>query len=728
MRNAIGIFLLLSLFSCKTDQKEDSAGILPEFRDLAVRYPETFRDTSVVDDYFGTKVADPYRWLEDENSPEALRWIGQQQSLTNNYLKYIPYREAIRRRLTELWNYERYTSPIRRGEYYYMFKNDGLQNQDVLFRMAKLDSPLETVLDPNRFSSDGTVSLGEIAFSKDGSRLAYQISDAGSDWRSILVRDLSSGRNLQDTVRWVKFSQVAWSGDGFFYSRYPEPLPGEALAGSNEFHQVYYHKLGTSQSEDVLAFADRRNPKRNIYARTTDDERFLVLSVVESTSGNALYFRDLRTDDPTFVPIVEGFDHDFELIGSEENNLYILTNFKAPNKRLLRINTQQPGARYWQEVIPASEDVLQEAYFFGGKLILHYLHDAYSQLKVFSTEGKEEKTIELPGIGTVLEVSGRKDSPEAFYTFSSLIQPNTIYRLDLNSFGQSVFKQPKSAFDSDAYEVKQVRYKSYDGVEVPMFIVHKKGMKLNGNHPTLLYGYGGFDIPVLPVFNRTRFMLFPVILENGGVCAVASIRGGGEFGTAWHEAGTKHRKQNVFDDFQAAAEYLIANQYTNSTKLGIHGASNGGLLVGACLVQRPDLYAVALPAVGVLDMLRYQKFTIGWAWADDYGLSDNEEDFNYLYAYSPLHNVTRQKYPATLITTADHDDRVVPAHSFKFGSALQANQESNAPVLIRIESSAGHGAGTPTSKRIEAGADMLSFMLYNMKEGVIYSAAPEDEN
>ncbi|MCO6487355.1 MAG: S9 family peptidase [Phaeodactylibacter sp.] len=728
MRKTICIVLLAGLSACNTDSGKEGVGIMPEFKDIQVQYPGAYRDTAVVDEYFGMKVADPYRWLEDEGSPSTRRWVGQQQSLTENYLKYVPYRDAIRRRLGQLWDYERYSPPIRRGDYYYLFKNDGLQNQDVLFRMAKPDSPLEAVLDPNRFSADGTVSLGEFAFSRDGALLAYQVSEAGSDWRTILVRDLAAGRNLRDTVRWVKFSEVAWFRDGFFYSRYPEPRPGEALTGANEFHQVYYHKVGTPQSEDVLAFADRRYPKRNVHAETTEDERYLVLSVSESTSGNALYFRDLAADDLSFIPIVEDFGNDFEVIGSDENNLYVLTNYKAPNKRILRISTRQPGARYWQEAVPPAADVLQEAYLFGGKLVVHYLHDASSQLKVFSTEGQEEKTISLPGIGAVLEVAGRRDSPEVFYEFSSLVQPETIYRLDLATFEQEVYKQPESGFDGSDYEIRQVRFQSYDGTEVPMFVVHRKGMRLNGAHPTLLYGYGGFDIPVLPVFNRTRYMLFPVVLENGGVCAVANIRGGGEFGSDWHKAGTKHRKQNVFDDFQAAAEYLIANQYTQPSKLAIHGASNGGLLVGACLVQRPDLYAVALPAVGVLDMLRYQKFTIGWAWAEDYGLSDNKEDFDYLFAYSPLHNITPQKYPATMITTADHDDRVVPAHSFKFGAALQARQEGSAPILIRIESSAGHGAGSPTSKRIEAGADMLAFMLYNMKEGVIYPAGPGADN
>ena len=722
MRKAIGIFLLLALLSaCKNDgQGGDANQIVPNFRDIKIQYPETYRDTAVVDDYFGQKVADPYRWLEDDNSEQTSRWVQTQQSLTENYFKNIPYREAIRNRLSALWNYERYSAPMKRGDYYYIFKNDGLQNQDVLYRMASLEGPMEPVLNPNNFSTDGTVALGEYSFSADGSLLAYQASEAGSDWRTIYIKDLSSGGMLKDTVRWVKFSGISWFRDGFFYSRYPVPKEGEALAGKNEFHQVFYHRVGTSQEEDDIVYADRLHPLRNAAAEVTDDEHFLILSTSESTSGNALYFRDLRTNTPYFTPVVETFDYDFTVAGSDDNGIYVLTNYKAPNRRLIRISTRQPDVRYWQEIIPEAKDVLQEAHLFGGKLVTHYLHDAYSQAKVFSLEGKEEQILELPGIGTILNFSGKADSPELFYEFTSLVQPATIYRSDLQTKKQSVYKKPEISFDGDAYVVKQIQYKSYDGAMIPMFIVHRKGLKLDGTNPTLLYGYGGFDIPVLPIFNRTRYMLFPVVLENGGVCAVANIRGGGEFGKAWHDAGTKHQKQNVFDDFQAAAEYLIVNKYTSPQKLAIHGASNGGLLVGACLTQRPDLYAVALPAVGVLDMLRYQKFTIGWAWANDYGSSDNKEDFDYLFAYSPLHNITRQRYPATLITTADHDDRVVPAHSFKFAATLQARQQGDAPILIRIEPSAGHGAGKPTSKRIEEGTDMLAFMFYNMKEGFWY--------
>lgn len=714
MRKNSWLLLLLPLLaSCGDGGRGESGLILPEFRDIRVKYPETFRDTTVVDDYFGKKVGDPYRWLEDGGSEAAARWLQQQRSLTENYFSNIPYREAIRNRLAALWNYERYSAPMKRGNYYYIFKNDGLQNHDVLFRMASLDGPMEPVLNPNNFSPDGTASLGEYGFSKDASLLAYQVSEGGSDWRTIFVRDLSTGGMLKDTVRWVKFSPVSWYRDGFFYSRYPEPRAGEGPSARNEFHQVYYHRVGTPQSEDELAYTDRRNPQRYASAEVTEDERFLILYTSESTGGNALYFRGLSTGDPFFTPVVETFDYDFTVVGNDQNALYVLTNHKAPNGRLIRISTLQPDVRYWEEVIPESADVLQEAYLFGGKIVAHYLHDASSQARVFSLDGAPGQSLKLPGMGAILNFSGRPDSSEVFYEFTALTQPPTVYRLGLNTMAQSVYKQPETGFDSRAYVVQQVKYKSYDGTMVPMFIVHRKGLKLDGARPTLLYGNGGFGIPVLPVFNPTGYMLFPVVLENDGVCALANIRGGGEFGKAWHEAGAKGRKQNTFDDFQAAAEYLIANNYTSPKKLAIHGASNGGLLVGACLAQRPDLYAVALPSAGVFDMLRYQKFTIGWAWADDYGASDNRAGFDYLMSYSPLHNIGREAYPATLITTAGHDGIVVPAHSFKFAAALQAHQQGNAPLLIRIEP----GAGASTGKRIAQGADMLAFLFYNMKEG-----------
>jgi prolyl oligopeptidase len=706
-------------FSCGEDSQQAHTS-QEGYKHIDVEYPDTYEDTTVVEDYFGTLIRDPYRWLEDDNSASTLRWVKQQQSLTENYLSHIPYRSAIQQRLEKLWNYERYDIPQKRGDYFYLFKNDGLQNQDVLYRMPALDGQMEEVLNPNRFAGSGTTSLGEISFSGDGSLLAYQVSVAGSDWKQIYVKDLESGQTLRDTISWVKFSGISWYQDGFFYSRYPAPPEGEELAGKNEFHQLYYHRVGTSQEEDLLIFADRQFPQRNVQAQTTENEHFLTLSTSQSTSGNALYFRDLRTNELAFSPIVENFDNDYTVVGSSGNDLFILTNYKAPNNRLLKVNTQRLAEQYWEEVLPESENSLQEVELAGDYILAHYLRDAFSELKVYKRDGSLEKTIKLPGYGTILDISSSKDHNTVYIKYTTFLQPETVYILSMNDFKLDVFRRPEVDFNSGDYEVKQVKYTSYDGTEVPMFIIHKKGLRLNGEHPTLLYGYGGFNISYTPQFNRTRVMLFPVILENGGVCAVANIRGGGEYGTDWHQAGTKQNKQNVFDDFQAAAEYLIANQYTRPDKLAIHGRSNGGLLVGACMVQRPDLFKVAIPSVGVLDMLRYHKFTIGWAWETDYGRSDEQEAFEYLNAYSPLHNVQSTAYPATMITTADHDDRVVPAHSYKFAATLQAKQKGENPVLIRIDSSSGHGAGKPTAKRIEEGADILSFMFHNMKSSVHY--------
>lgn len=690
------------------------------FKKITVLYPEAYRDSTQSDNFHGLQVSDPYQWLEDENSPSTEFWVKSQQSITNKYLEQIPYREAIKNRLESIWNYERTSVPNKKGNYYYIFKNNGLQNQDVLYRMSSLSGNMEEVLNPNTFSTDGTASLGEYSFSKDGSLLAYQISEGGSDWRTIRIKDLESGKILDDKIDWVKFSAISWYQDGFFYSRYPAPEEGNELSGENKFHQVYYHKVGTAQSEDELIFADRVHPQRNIYTTTTGDERFLILSISESTSGNALYFQDLRSGDPSFIPVVEDFNNDFEVIDNIGRQLLVKTNYKAPNQRIVQISTSRPEEAYWEEIIPESEDVLQEAKLLGGKIVAHYIHNASSKAVIYSTNGKQEKEIALPEIGTITQLNGQKNEDEAFFGFTSFTSPETSYSLDMVDLSIAVYKNPKIDFASAEYETKQIWYESYDGQKIPMFVIHKKGLTLDGSNPTLLYGYGGFNISVLPQFNRTRINLFPIVLENGGVCAVANIRGGGEFGKDWHKAGTKDQKQNVFDDFQAAAEYLIANKYTSSDKLAIYGRSNGGLLVGACMTQRPDLYRVAIPAVGVMDMLRYHKFTIGWAWATDYGRSDNPKDFDYLFSYSPLHNIAADKYPATFITTADHDDRVVPAHSYKFTSELQFKQQSKSPVLIRIDASAGHGAGKPISMKIEEAADVLSFMFYNMEEDIKY--------
>jgi len=704
---------LIILSACENISSKGGKEV--DFQPIPVNYPQTYQDTSVVDDYFGKTVSDPYRWLENEGSEGVTNWIRAQNRLTFSYLEKIPYRSAFQERLTEVWNYERMQAPFKSGERYYFFKNDGLQNQDVLYAQTTLDAEPEVVLNPNQLSQDGTVALGEIAFSRDGSLLAVQLSEGGSDWRRIRILDVESKQFLPDEIEWVKFSDISWAGAGFFYSRYPEPTDS-TLSEVNEFHQVYYHRVGTNQEEDQLVFADRRNPQRNFYTQSTEDERFLVLNVVESTSSNALYFRDLRSSNVAFTPIVETFEYDFEVIGNVGEYLLVLTNFQAPKQRLIRINARQPEQGFWEEVIPEGDNVLQTAQLIGGRIVTTYLNEASHQLRIFTINGAELGELPLPGLGTITAIEGRFDDPEAFFEYTSFTQPVTIYKLDMDALNYVKFRAPKLDFNPEDYVTEQVWFQSYDGTRIPMFVTHQKGLSLDGLNPTLLYGYGGFNVSVLPRFSTSRIPL----LENGGIYAVANIRGGGEFGEAWHQAGTKANKQNVFNDFQAAAEYLTANRYTSAPKLAIEGRSNGGLLVGACITQRPDLYQVAFPGVGVLDMLRYHQFTIGWAWASDYGTSETQEGFDYLISYSPLHNVEPANYPATLVTTADHDDRVVPAHSFKFTSALQANQTGSNPVLIRVETSAGHGAGKPVNKRINEAADMLSFMFYNMKENVIY--------
>ncbi len=697
-----------------------------KFNKIPVHYPSVYQDSSVIDNYHGKQVADPYRWLEDDNSAETKDWVKAQNQVTFNYLDQIPFRNALKDRLSKIWNYERFSTPFKEAGKYYFFKNDGLQNQSVLYVQDDLETEPKPVLDPNQFSDDGTASLGVYAFSKDGTKLAYQVSEGGSDWRTVYVLDLTTGKKLSDKIEWIKFSSISWHGDGFYYSRYPTPRQGDELSGKNSFHQVYYHKLGTAQSEDQLIFADRSRPDRGFFANTTKDERFLTIGIWESTSGNALYFRDQNKEDLDFTPITESFISDFNVIDNIGKKLLVLTNYKAPNNRLVVINSEVPDEDYWEDMIPEKTDVLQSVDLLGGKIVATYIHQASSKVVVFDMEGKEEANIELPGIGTVESWKGKKEDQTVYYSFASFTQPPTIYALDMTTLESTIFKKPNIDFDASQYVTKQVWYESMDGTKVPMFITHKKGLKMDGKRPTLLYGYGGFDISLLPEFNLTRLNLGPIFLENGGIFAVANIRGGGEFGKKWHEAGTKAKKQNVFNDFIVAAEYLIAEKYTSSEKLSIYGRSNGGLLVGACMTQRPDLYQVALPAVGVLDMLRFHKFTIGRAWGVDYGLSEDPDAFDYLFAYSPVHNIEETKYPATMVTTGDHDDRVVPAHSFKFISELQSKHKGDDPVLVRVETSAGHGDGKPTSKKIEEAADVLSFTFYNLKEDIKYEEEVEE--
>jgi prolyl oligopeptidase len=673
--------------------------------------PITRKDPSVVDDYFGTKVADPYRWLEDDNSEETKAWVKAQNAVTFSYLDKIPYRKDVKNRLEKIWNYEKYGSPFKEGGKYFFFKNDGLQNQSVLYVQDNLNAPPSVMLDPNTLSKEGIVALAGISFNKAGDKLAYQLSKAGSDWQSIHVKDLKTGETLKDEIDWVKFSGVQWLGDGFLYSRYPEPKKGDELKGALINHKVYFHKIGTSQAEDELIFEDKDNPKRNIYSKVTEDERFICVSVSEGTSGNMLLIKDTKNPSAGFVKVADNFEKDWQVIDNEGDWIYIETNYKAPKSRIIAVNIATPDEKNWKEIVAEDKnDVLQSGGIIGGKLETVWLHNAASKVKFHDLSGKLLNELELPGIGTTGGVSGKRDEKVGYYSFSSFTRPPTIYELDLETMKSKIFKAPKVDFESDKYETKQVWYTSKDGTKVPMFISYKKGVKLNGKNPTLLYGYGGFNISQQPQFSISRAML----LEMGGIYAVANIRGGGEFGEAWHKAGTKERKQNVFDDFIAAAEYLIKEKYTSNQFLAIQGGSNGGLLVGACMTQRPELFKVAFPAVGVLDMLRYHKFTIGRAWSVDYGMSEKEDNFKYLYPYSPLHNVKKAKYPATLITTGDHDDRVVPAHSFKFAATLQENHTGTTPALIRIETSGGHGAGKPTSKVIEEGADILSFMFYSM--------------
>jgi prolyl oligopeptidase len=679
-----------------------------------LHYPETRMD-DIRDDYFGNEIADPYRWLEDDNSDETKEWVRSQNEVTFGYLANIPFRQNINKRLHELWNYERYSTPWRKGNYYFYFKNDGMQNQSVLYVKEGLDAEPRILLDPNEMSEQGVISITMLGVSGNARYLAYGLSTGGSDWTEIYVMDLQTGQNLKDHIKWVKFSGIAWEGDGFYYSRYDEPEPGEALKGSNEFHKVFYHKLGTSQKDDKLIFSDPDQPRRNFSAQTTEDERFIIIYESQSTSGNTVWVKDNLNPGKGFVKIIDGFDNENHVIDHLDGQLMVFTNHDAPMYRVVLINPANSTS--WKEIIAETENVLVNINLIGGKIISTYLQDANSKAYIHDINGNLEAAIELPAIGTLGSFSGRKEDNVAFFAFSSFNFPTTIFQFDVNTNKWDEYFAPQIDFNPLDYEVHQVFYPSKDGTQIPMFIVHKKGIKLNGKNPTLLYGYGGFNVSLTPGFNPSRLIL----LENGGIYVMANLRGGGEYGRSWHDAGRQLNRQNVFDDFIAAAEFLIKNKYTSPEKLAIQGGSNGGLLVGAAMTQRPDLFKVAFPAVGVLDMLRYHKFTIGWAWADDYGTSDDEEHFHNLLAYSPLHNLREGvHYPATLITTADHDDRVVPAHSFKFAAGLQKAHQGENPVLIRVDVEAGHGAGKPISKIIEEHTDIWSFLFYNTGVKPIY--------
>jgi len=674
-------------------------------------YPTT-RKVEQVDNYHGTPVSDPYRWLEDDNSPETAKWVEAQNRVTFDYLEKIPFRGQLKQRLEQLYNYPKFGSPSRKGEYYLFSKNDGLQNQNVLYIQKGLSGTPEVLLDPNRWSTDGTVRLSAFALSKDGKYAAIGVSRSGSDWQEYQVMEVSTRRMLADAVKWVKVSSPAWSGNGFFYSRYPEPKKGYELSTRNEDHQVWYHRVGSAQSEDQLVYSDPTNPQRFHLIQTTEDEHFAILTISDrgkGKKGNSILYRDLAKGEKQFHPIVaEIGDDSYSVVDNIGEKFLVETNHRAPNGRVVLFDPAKPGE--WQEVLPEKPEPLESVTTAGGKLFATYLKDVTTKAFVYTLSGKLENEVSLPGPGSAGGFGGNYDDKSVFYNFTSLNFPPSIFRYDIATRKSTLYRAAQiPGYRAEDYETKQVFYTSKDGTRVPMFLVHRKGVRLDGKNPTLLYGYGGFNITTSPTFSALRIAL----LERGFVYASANLRGGGEYGEKWHEAGTKLRKQNVFDDFIAAAEWLIANRYTSSERLAIQGGSNGGLLVGAVMNQRPELFKVAIPQVGVMDMLRFHKFTIGWNWIADYGSSDNPAEFNALYAYSPLHNLKEISYPATLVTTADHDARVVPAHSFKYAATLQERQRGRAPVLIRIETKSGHGASN-TAKQLEGTADVYSFILHEM--------------
>ena len=679
---------------------------------MKIKYPPTRAD-DLVEELHGVPVADPYRWMEDLDSDELRQWIDAQNELTFGLLDSSPLREEIRQRMTTLWNYEKVSPPTKKAGRYFYFYNDGLQNQDVLYWMDSLDGEPKLLMDPNTLSEDSTVALSGAAISPDGQYLAYGIADAGSDWQTWHVRRVEDAADLEDRVEWVKFSGASWDGktEGFFYSRYDAP-EGEALKQANYFHKLYYHRLGTDQSEDKLIY-DRPDQKGWLFwSDVSEDGRYLVINIAQGTAAeNGIFILDLANPGNDVVELLPEFDAEYLFVGNDGPRLYFRTDQNAPQQRLVAIDLAHPEPADWVEIIPEAEDKLEFVDYVGSRFICTYLHDAANEVKFFKPDGTPDGDLALPGPGTVLGFGGRSDDEETFYKFSSFTTPGTVYRLDLVTREVSVFRRPALAFDPEDYVTKQVFYQSKDGTKVPLFISHRKDLKITGDTPTYLYGYGGFNIPIPAAFSVPNL----VWMERGGIYAQAQLRGGGEYGRAWHEGGMLHNKQNVFDDFIAAAEYLIAQGYTRKEKLVVGGRSNGGLLVGAVLTQRPDLFGVALPNVGVLDMLRFHKFTIGWAWVSDYGSPDEKADFKTLLAYSPLHNIREGvAYPPTMVMTGDHDDRVFPAHSFKFAAALQHAQAGEAPVVIRIETRAGHGAGKPTAKLIEEFADMWTFALMHM--------------
>lgn len=702
------VFLFSMLLSCRNKNSME---------EFDLKYPETKTD-SVFDTYFGVKVHDPYRWLENDKSEETAEWVKKQNELTFSYLERIPYRQKIKERLLKIWDYPKISAPVNiKGKYFY-FKNDGLQNQSALFYSEKLKSTERVVVDPNELDKDGNISLSTFSVSDNGKYIAYSLSKAGSDWQEIYVKELETNKLLDDKIEWVKFSGIAWYNDGFFYSRYPDPGKQSKLSAVNKDSKIYYHKLGTKQSEDILIYEDPQNPEIGFSPAVTESKKYLIIYASVSTSGNAVYLKDLTKENSKIIKFIDDFNYDFSLVDEVGNKFYFLTNYNAPKYKIIEVNALNPSLKTAKDFIPESESVLQNVSFIGGKFILTYLENAYSKVKIFNNSGKYLYDLDNENIGTISGFGGERNDKITFYTFTSFTHPPTVYKYDIERNVSSLHEKPKLDFNSEDYLTKQVFYKSKDGTIVPMFIIHKKGINLDGNNPTLLYGYGGFNISLTPYFSPSRC----IWLEQGGIIAVANLRGGGEYGENWHKAGTLLNKKNVFNDFIAAAEYLISEKYTSPKRLAIQGGSNGGLLVGAVVNIRPDLFSVALPAVGVMDMLRYHKFTIGRYWASDYGTSeDSKELFEYLYSYSPYHNINENiEYPAILVTTADHDDRVVPAHSFKYIAKLQNTYKGENPVLIRIETKAGHGAGKSTTKLIDEITDIYTFTFFNLDFTPVY--------
>ncbi|MCE9540917.1 MAG: prolyl oligopeptidase family serine peptidase [Bacteroidetes bacterium] len=703
MYKKLSPMIILSVFAdCGSNEKKEQKKL---------QYPSS-RKKDTVDTYFGTKVADPYRWLEDDKSAETGDWVKAQNIVTYDYLSTIPFREKMKERLTKIWNFEKRSTPFKKKNYYFFYKNDGIQNQSVLYVQLGLNGTPKILLDPNTLAADGTVSLDQLSISKDAKYLAYSINRAGSDWSEIYIMEIESGKKLSDEIKWVKFSDIAWKGDGFYYSAYGAPKEGGSeLSNINEYNKIFYHAVGDIQSKDALVYEDKKNPLLNFSARTTDDQKILLLYGSESTSGTSLAVKELDKPNSSFITLVNNFENNYTVIHNEGNKLFVVTDKGAPKYQLLEIDIHgKPDYENWKKIIPESNDLLENVSICNKKLVAKYLKDVTSRLYVFDMNGKKENEIKLPGICKVDAFDSDKEDSLAFFSYNTFTAPPIIYKYNILNNKMDVWFKPQIDFKSDEYETKQVFYPSKDGTKIPMFITHKKGLVLDGTNPCFLFGYGGFNSYYSPEFRIDR----AVFLENGGVYAIPGLRGGGDYGEDWHKAGIKCLKQNVFDDFIAAAEYLVKEKYTSHEKLAIHGRSNGGLLVGAVMTQRPDIAKVAIPTVGVLDMLRYHKFTIGWAWASDYGTSDSANYFDCLIKYSPLHTLKEVAYPATLVTTGDHDDRVVPAHSFKFIATLQEKQKGNNPVLVRIDTNAGHGAGKPTTKQIEEYSDIWSFVFYNL--------------